>query len=86
MDEEEEGELYGHETEFSSSTQHSYLQERCVVVCVFLTKSPYRLLYIGMICKSIMETVVLQKDLSLWLLLLNILSFIVLNATLWLCF
>ncbi|XP_044072439.1 partitioning defective 3 homolog B isoform X2 [Siniperca chuatsi] len=28
MDEEEEGELYGHETEFSSSTQHSYLQER----------------------------------------------------------
>ncbi|XP_059198420.1 partitioning defective 3 homolog B isoform X2 [Centropristis striata] len=28
MDEEEEGELYGHETEFSSSNQHSYLQER----------------------------------------------------------
>lgn len=34
MDEEEE--LYGHETDFSSSTQHSYLQERCVF---FLTKS-----------------------------------------------
>ncbi|XP_068557781.1 partitioning defective 3 homolog B-like [Cebidichthys violaceus] len=28
MDEEEEGELYGHEAEFSSSAQHSYLQER----------------------------------------------------------
>ncbi|XP_031714589.1 partitioning defective 3 homolog B [Anarrhichthys ocellatus] len=28
MDEEEEGELYGHETEFSGSAQHSYLQER----------------------------------------------------------
>ncbi|XP_078117662.1 partitioning defective 3 homolog B-like isoform X8 [Sander vitreus] len=28
MDEEEEGELYGHETEFSSTNQHSYLQER----------------------------------------------------------
>ncbi|XP_070770529.1 partitioning defective 3 homolog B [Enoplosus armatus] len=27
-DEEDEGELYGHETEFSSSAQHSYLQER----------------------------------------------------------
>lgn len=35
MDEEEEGELYGHETEFSTSTQHSYLQERCVVVYVY---------------------------------------------------
>lgn len=38
MDEEEESELYGHETEFSSSTQHSYLQERCVVVYVFSYK------------------------------------------------
>ncbi|XP_054471402.1 partitioning defective 3 homolog B isoform X2 [Anoplopoma fimbria] len=28
MDEEEEAELYGHEAEFSSSTQHSYLQDR----------------------------------------------------------
>ncbi|XP_030284431.1 partitioning defective 3 homolog B isoform X1 [Sparus aurata] len=28
MDEEEDGELYGHEADFSSSTQHSYLQER----------------------------------------------------------
>ncbi|XP_035532385.1 partitioning defective 3 homolog B isoform X2 [Morone saxatilis] len=28
MDEEEDGELYGHETEFSNSTQHSYLQEK----------------------------------------------------------
>ncbi|XP_049450233.1 partitioning defective 3 homolog B-like isoform X2 [Epinephelus fuscoguttatus] len=28
MDEEEEGELYVHETDFSNSTQHSYLQER----------------------------------------------------------
>ncbi|XP_076602552.1 partitioning defective 3 homolog B-like isoform X1 [Chaetodon auriga] len=28
MDEEEDGELCGHEAEFSSSTQHSYLQER----------------------------------------------------------
>ncbi|XP_032385446.1 partitioning defective 3 homolog B isoform X2 [Etheostoma spectabile] len=28
MDEEEKGELYGHETEFSSTNQHSYLQER----------------------------------------------------------
>ncbi|KAF1382340.1 hypothetical protein PFLUV_G00142750 [Perca fluviatilis] len=28
MDEEEEGELYGHETEFRSTNQHSYLQER----------------------------------------------------------
>ncbi|XP_068429061.1 partitioning defective 3 homolog B isoform X2 [Clinocottus analis] len=28
MDEDEDGELYGHETEFSSSTQHSYLQDR----------------------------------------------------------
>uniref|UniRef100_UPI0037E8FC59 partitioning defective 3 homolog B isoform X2 n=1 Tax=Semicossyphus pulcher TaxID=241346 RepID=UPI0037E8FC59 len=28
MDEDEDGELYGHETEFSSSIQHSYLQER----------------------------------------------------------
>ncbi|XP_065817950.1 partitioning defective 3 homolog B isoform X1 [Labrus bergylta] len=28
MDEDEDGELYGHETEFSCSTQHSYLQER----------------------------------------------------------
>lgn len=30
MDEEEEGELYGHD--LSNTTQHSYLQERCVSV------------------------------------------------------
>lgn len=35
MDEEEDGELYGQEAEFSGSTQPSYLQERCVVVNVF---------------------------------------------------
>ncbi|XP_063743937.1 partitioning defective 3 homolog B isoform X2 [Eleginops maclovinus] len=28
MDDDEDGELYGHETEFSNSTQHSYLHER----------------------------------------------------------
>ncbi|KAM9347493.1 partitioning defective 3 homolog B-like [Symphorus nematophorus] len=28
MDEEEDGELYGHDAEFNTSTQHSYLQER----------------------------------------------------------
>lgn len=28
MDEDEDGELYGHEAEYSSSIQHSYLQER----------------------------------------------------------
>lgn len=36
MDEEEEGELCGHE--FSSITQHSYLQERCVLVFVLSYK------------------------------------------------
>ena len=36
MDEEEDGELYGHEADFSSSTQHSYLQERSAVVYLYL--------------------------------------------------
>lgn len=38
MDDDEDAELYGHETEFSSSTQHSYLHERCVVVNDFSYK------------------------------------------------
>lgn len=37
MDEEEEGELYGHE-EFSNVAQHSYLRERCVLVYVLSYK------------------------------------------------
>lgn len=37
MDEEEDGELYAHE-EFSSTNQHSYLQERFVFMCVLFCR------------------------------------------------
>lgn len=35
MEEEEDSELYGHKTEISSSTLHSYIQDRLVTVYAF---------------------------------------------------
>lgn len=35
MEEEEDGELYGHGMEINSSTLHSYIQDRFVVVYAF---------------------------------------------------
>lgn len=43
MDEDEEGELYAHETDFSSSKHHSDLQERFVAVNVE-HKLPHRVM------------------------------------------
>lgn len=42
MEEEEDSELYGHKTEISGSTLHSYIVDRLVTLCAFCPHIIYR--------------------------------------------